>query len=82
MKSLHSSAHTDGLLGDLAGGGSGHADTIYSYPTRAAGFADLRDHAVLLMDLSERHGLHRVATATANSATAINLIISLPTSKE
>ena len=38
---------------DLAFGGSGHADTMNSYPTRAACFADLRDHAVRLM---KRHG--------------------------
>jgi hypothetical protein len=34
---------------DMADGGSGHADTINSYPTRAACGADLRDHAILLM---------------------------------
>ena len=42
---------------NLADGGSGHADTINSYPTRAACFADLRDHAVRLMKRRERYGL-------------------------
>ena len=41
----------------LADGGSGHADTINSYPTRAACIADLRDHAVRLMKRRGRHGL-------------------------
>ena len=44
---------------DLAFGGSGHADTINSYPTRAACFADLRDHAVRLMKRHGRHSLRR-----------------------
>ena len=44
---------------DMALGGSGHADTINSYPTRAACFADLRDHGVRLMKRRERHGLSR-----------------------
>ena len=39
----------------LADGGPGHADTINSYPARAACFAHLRDHAVRLM---KRHGGH------------------------
>jgi len=37
----------------LTDGGSGHADTINSYPTRAACFADLRYHAVRLMKRRE-----------------------------
>ena len=37
------------MAADMALGGSGHADTINSYPTRAACFADLRDRAVRLM---------------------------------
>jgi hypothetical protein len=41
----------------MALGGSGHAHTINSYPTRAACFADLRDHAVRLMKRRGRHGL-------------------------
>ena len=43
---------------NLALGGSGHADAINSYPTRAACFTDLRDHAVRLMKRRGRHGLH------------------------
>jgi hypothetical protein len=43
----------------LTDGGSGHADTINSYPPRAAGFADLRDHVVRLMKRYRRHGLCR-----------------------
>jgi len=42
----------------LADGGSGHADTINSYPARAACFAHLRDHAVRLM---KRHGWHSLS---------------------
>jgi hypothetical protein len=42
----------------MALGGSGHADAINSYPTRAACFTDLRDHAVRLMKRRGRHGLH------------------------
>jgi hypothetical protein len=42
---------------DMADGGSGRADTINSYPTRAACGADLRDHAVRLMKWRGRHGL-------------------------
>src|SRR6516162_4114535 len=41
-KRLRSIAHTSGLTD----GSSGHANTIRSYPTRAACFANLRDHAV------------------------------------
>jgi len=44
---------------DMALGGSGHADTINSYPARAACFADLSDHAVRLMKRRGRHGLRR-----------------------
>lgn len=40
---------------DMAASGSGHADTINPYPTRSACFADLRDHAVRLMN---RRGGH------------------------
>jgi hypothetical protein len=43
----------------MALGGSGHADTINSYPTRAACFTDLRDHAVRLMKRRGRHCLRR-----------------------
>ena len=43
----------------MALGGSGHADTINSDPTRAACFADLRDHAVRLMKRRGRHGMRR-----------------------
>jgi hypothetical protein len=35
---------------DLAFGGSGHADTINSYPKGTTCFADLGDHAVRLME--------------------------------
>jgi hypothetical protein len=45
------------VAADLAFGGSGHADTINSYPTRAARCADLCDHAVRLMKRRRRHGL-------------------------
>jgi hypothetical protein len=41
----------------LADGGSSHADTINSYPTRTACLADLRDHVVRLMQRRGRHGL-------------------------
>jgi hypothetical protein len=41
----------------MALGGSGHADTINSYPTGTACFADLRDHAVWLMKRRDRHCL-------------------------
>jgi hypothetical protein len=44
---------------DMTSGGSGHADTINSYPTSAACHADLRGHAVRLMKRRDRHGLHR-----------------------
>jgi hypothetical protein len=59
----------------MALGGSGHANTINSYPTRAACFADLRDHAVRLMKWCKRSGLRDVATAKAK-ITAMSLIIS------
>ena len=49
--------------------GSGHADTVNSYSSRAACFADLRDHAVLLMKWRDY-----VARAKAK-ATGTNLII-------
>ena len=39
--------------------GSGHALTINSYPTSAACFADLRDHAVRLMKRRNWHGRRR-----------------------
>jgi hypothetical protein len=44
---------------DMALGGSGHADIINSYPTRAACFTDLRDHAIRLMKRRDWHGLRR-----------------------
>jgi hypothetical protein len=59
----------------MALGGSGHANTINSYFTRAACFADLRDHAVRLMKWCKRSGLRDVATAKAK-ITAMSLIIS------
>jgi hypothetical protein len=37
------------LSADMALGGSGHADTINSYPKGTACLADLRDYAVRLM---------------------------------
>jgi hypothetical protein len=43
----------------MASGGSGHADAINSYPTRAACHADLRGHAIRLMKRRDRHGLNR-----------------------
>jgi hypothetical protein len=46
---------------DMALGGSGHANAINSYPTRATCFADLRDHAVRLMKRCDGHGLRRRA---------------------
>ena len=46
------------LSADMALGGSGHADAINSYSTRAACFTNLRDHAVRLMKRHGRHGLH------------------------
>lgn len=48
-----------GASTDLAGGGSGHADTINSNPTRAAADCDLRDHAVRLRNRCRRHSLRR-----------------------
>jgi hypothetical protein len=44
---------------DLAFGGSSHADTINSYPTSAACFANLRDHVVRLMKRRECYCLRR-----------------------
>jgi hypothetical protein len=41
----------------LAAGGSRSADSIDHVHTRAAGFADLPDHTVLLMKWHRRHGL-------------------------
>jgi hypothetical protein len=55
----------------MADGGSGHADTSNSGPTRAASQANLRDHAIWLRNCAE------VATAKAKPAAAINLIILL-----
>ena len=58
---------------DMAASGSGHADTINPYSTRSACFADLRDHAVRLMN--RRGGIIAcadVATVKAKAATAIN----------
>ena len=62
------------LPADMALGGSGPADTINSYPTGTACFADLRDHAVRLMKRGGRHCLAEGARAKTN-ATAMNLII-------
>jgi len=44
---------------DMTLGGSGHADTINSYPTRAACFSDLRCHPVRLMKRRECNCLCR-----------------------
>jgi hypothetical protein len=44
---------------DMPSGGSGHADTINSYPTGAACHADLHGHAVRLVKRDDWHGLHR-----------------------
>ena len=43
----------------LADGGSGHADTINSCPTRPAADTDFRDHAVRLRNQRGRHCLRR-----------------------
>jgi hypothetical protein len=51
----------------MALGGSGHADTINPYPTRATRFADLRDHAVRLMERRDRHGLRRCGDGESKS---------------
>jgi len=48
----------DGSAG-LAHGGSCHAHTVNSCPTRAAGGSDLRDHAVRLRNRRRRHSLRR-----------------------
>jgi len=48
----------DGSAG-LAHGGSGHAHTVNSCPTSAAGGSDLRDHAVRLRNRRRRHSLCR-----------------------
>src|SRR5262249_13777417 len=48
----------DGSAG-MAGGGSGHADTPNSGPTRAAAVSDLRDHAVRLRSRRGRYCLCR-----------------------
>jgi hypothetical protein len=53
------SADPAGFSADMASGGSCHADTINSYPTHPASFADLRDHAVRLMKRRGRHGMRR-----------------------
>ena len=58
----------------MALGSSSHADTINSYTTRAARFADLRDHAVRMMKRRDRHGLHRCCD-NQGKETAIDLII-------
>jgi hypothetical protein len=42
----------------LAAGHSRHASTIDHMHTRTARFADLRDHALLLMNWRDWHGLH------------------------
>jgi hypothetical protein len=51
----------DDTATDMAVSGCGRAATESFIPphTRAAVVADLRDHAVLLMKLRERHSLHR-----------------------
>ena len=59
------SADPAGFSADMASGGSCHADTINSYPTHPASFADLRDHAVRLMKRRGRHGLRRRCDAQA-----------------
>ena len=51
--------HSNCTPGGVPAGGSTHADTINHVHTRAACFADLREHAVLLMKRRERHGLRR-----------------------
>ena len=55
------------LPADMALGGSGHADTINSYPTGTTCFTDLRDHAVRLMKRRDRHGLHRCCQGQGKS---------------
>ncbi len=52
---------------DMASGGSRHADTINPYPTRATCFADLRDHAIRLMERRDRHGLRRCGDGQSKS---------------
>jgi hypothetical protein len=47
------------LSAGMADGGSGHADTSNSCPTRAACVADLRGHPVRLMKRRECHCLRR-----------------------
>jgi hypothetical protein len=51
----------DDSAANMAMGGCGRATTESFIPahTHAAVVTDLRDHAVLLMKLRERHGLHR-----------------------
>jgi hypothetical protein len=71
----------DDAAANMATGGCGRATTESFIPahTHAAVVTDLRDHSVLLTKLREWHGACTdVATTTANPATAINLIISLP----
>ena len=52
---------------DMAFGGSGYTDTIDPYPTRATCFADLRDHAIRLMERREGHGLRRCGDGQGKS---------------
>ena len=65
---VHASASTPSRTStDLASSSSGHADTVNSYSSRAAGFADLRDHAIRLMKWRDWHGLHRCCKGQSKS---------------
>jgi hypothetical protein len=48
-----SAPSADDIAADVAAGGCGHASAVNHVHTRAASFADLRDHAVGLMNRRE-----------------------------
>ena len=62
------------IAADVAAGRCGHASAIDHVRTRAASFADLRDHVVLLMKRRECMACADVETAKAKTA-PINLTI-------
>ncbi len=55
----HSSRAPNSSAASSAAGGSTDANTINSVHTRAACFADRRDHVIRLLKRRERHGLRR-----------------------
>jgi hypothetical protein len=53
MVKISASAGSDDFAADVAAGGCGHASAVNHVHARAASFADLRDHAVGLMNRRE-----------------------------